>query len=387
MADEEFWQTAEDWSRRKHLVLDYYLTPAAAKLRQVSPDGRVIVLDGFAGRGEYEDGTPGSPVLIGRLADRAHAWSNPVDLKVFNIEPGVESFRELERCTAAWTEHGVIRNLRGSFREQLPVVLREARQSPLFAFLDPFRPKDLLFEDFAPLLSRTSVTELCIVFHTPGVVRILEAVRPEARTPERTRQGHRTRLTGIFGSSRWESLLTQPSLAPEAVVDCFIDELARGAQGRAYVGSHAIRTRYQVGLKYHIVFFTRNAHGVRLVNDAFCKEARGVYEQTGRREQMSLFADEAAPPVEMDPADRRRILQETLIAIGREAPAQRWKRADLIFASLLRHFGDFSQAEHLQALKELLARSTGPRFRPLDGKPTKSGGWITNDQTTMAFLQ
>src|SRR5215210_1099348 len=96
--DEEFWQAAEDWSRRKHLVLDYYLTPAAAKLRRVSPDGRVIVLDGFAGRGVYADGTPGSPTLIGQLADRAHSWSNPVDLNVFNVEPDADSFSELEQC-------------------------------------------------------------------------------------------------------------------------------------------------------------------------------------------------------------------------------------------------------------------------------------------------
>lgn len=66
--DEDFFRTAEDWSRRKHLILDYYLTPAAAKLRRVSPDGRVVILDGFARRGAYEDGTPGSPVLMGQAA-------------------------------------------------------------------------------------------------------------------------------------------------------------------------------------------------------------------------------------------------------------------------------------------------------------------------------
>lgn len=99
--DEEFWQTAEDWSRRKHLIMDYYLTPASAKLRRVSPDGRVVILDGFAGRGEYEDGAPGSPVLIGQLADRAQSWTNPVGLKVFNVEPDPEIFAELDRCTAS----------------------------------------------------------------------------------------------------------------------------------------------------------------------------------------------------------------------------------------------------------------------------------------------
>lgn len=348
----------------------------------------MVILDGFAGRGEYADGTPGSPVLIGQLADRAHSWSNPVDLKVFNIEPDAETLLELERCTAPWIARSVIRNLCGTFQEQLPYVLGLAGQSPLFAFLDPFRPTHLLFQDFTPLLARTAVTELCFVFHTPAVVRILEAVRPTARTPEKNRQGLQTRLTEIFGGDRWHALLEHPTLQPKGVVDCFADELlARGARGAIYVGSHAIWERYRTRLKYHIVFFTRNAHGLRLMNDAFCKEARSVYEQTGRSEQMLLFVPETAPPEEQKPADRMRILQEALIDIGRKSHAQPWKRADLIFKSLLRHFGDFTQSEHLQALKELLVRNTGPRFRPLDGKPTRSGGWVTNDQTNLEYLE
>jgi three-Cys-motif partner protein len=385
--DEDFWQAAEDWSRRKHLILDYYLTPAAAKLRRASPDRRVMVLDGFAGRGEYEDGTPGSPVLIGQLADRASSWSDPVDLRVFNIEPDVTTFRELERCTASWTAKGVIRNLAGTFQDQLPVVLAEARQSPLFVLLDPFRPTHLHFDHFVPLLRRGSTTELCFVFHTPGVIRMLEALRPYARTAEANRHALRIRLSEVFGSDRWEGLLSGGSLDAAAVVACFKDELLRvGARNHTtYVGSHAIWERYQVGLKYHLVFLTRNPHGVRLMNDAFRKEARGVYAKTARSGQMRLFPDADAPPVEMDPAARVDLLHDTLVAVGREAPERRWKRADLILEVLVRRFGDFSESEHLDALKLLFGRAAGPRFRPVDGRATRSGGWVTNHNTTLAF--
>jgi three-Cys-motif partner protein len=164
--DVQFWETAKDWSQRKHLIIGYYLTPAAAKLRAASPDGRVVILDGFAGRGQYDDGTPGSPVLIGQLADQCQSWRNPVDLRVFNIEAKKANFLELQGHTAPWVEQGRTRNLHGTFREWLPVVLEETSSSPLFAFLDPFRPTDLPFSDFVPLLRRTAVTELCFVFHT-----------------------------------------------------------------------------------------------------------------------------------------------------------------------------------------------------------------------------
>lgn len=97
--DDEFFDTCEDWSRRKHLILEHYLPPATAKLRRVSPDRRVIILDGFAGRGRYEDGTPGSPVHMGQLADKVRSWKDPVDLRILNIEADPDNHAELEACT------------------------------------------------------------------------------------------------------------------------------------------------------------------------------------------------------------------------------------------------------------------------------------------------
>ena len=79
-----------------------YLPPATAKLRRASPDGRVVILDGFAGRGRYEDGTPGSPVHMGQLANTVRSWRNPVDLQIFNIEAVPDNHAELEASTQQW---------------------------------------------------------------------------------------------------------------------------------------------------------------------------------------------------------------------------------------------------------------------------------------------
>lgn len=387
-AEKQFWVTAEDWSRRKHLVLSYYLKPAAAKLRRGSPDGRVVIVDGFAGRGKYKDGSAGSPIHMGQLADDCGAWRDPVDLRIFNIEPDGNSFSDLEGCTRRWVEKGVVRNLHGAFREQFPDILREAGVSPMFAFLDPFAPKHLLFDDFSSLLTRSAITEFFIVFHTPAVVRMLTAVAPEARTKAKTRASLSATLEKVFGGKRWERFLGDVPITPDTVVMCFADEIAARAGEPCYIGWHDIQARHQVGLKYHIVFFTRHPDGVKLLNDAFWKEAEDVRTlvQVKPSDQMGFDFDDLMPPAEQRQTERAALLCEALVGIGAEDVSRKWRRSDLVFASILRRFGEFSEAEHNRALKNLFEQTHVPKFLPLDGKQTKKGVWITNENTMLQFL-
>jgi hypothetical protein len=122
------------------------------------------------------------------------------------------------------------------------------------------------------------------------------------------------------------------------------------------------------------------------MNEAFYKESEVAYRLTGSM-QLSLLVDESTPVVELDKPERIGSLSETLISIGRRDPDRRWKRSDVTFESILARFGDFSESEHLSALKELMARKAGPRFQPLDRNPTKTGKWITNDETIVVYRE
>src|SRR5579884_3134526 len=130
ITSDEFFETRKDWSRRKHLVLLYYLRPAIAKLRSASPDGRVVILDGFAGPGRYEDGTTGSPAEMGQLADALGRWANPVDLKIINIEPDPNNHAGLEAATKNWVDRGIVVNIESTFVDALNDVLATAGKSP-----------------------------------------------------------------------------------------------------------------------------------------------------------------------------------------------------------------------------------------------------------------
>lgn len=382
----EFWQAAEPWSQRKHLIVSYYLKPAIPKLRKVSPDGRVILVDGFAGRGRYEDNSPGSPIYTGQLADECRKWQNPVDLNVFNIESDDDNFRELEVCTDSWVKHGVTINLHGTFQEQFPNILKNVARSPLFVFLDPFKPTDLRFDNFETLLRRTSQTEFCIVFHTPNVRRAILQVHPQAQTDSRTRESTRLTLNSVMGGNRWESLLSLLSISNEDVLQCYISELLDRSLSSTYICVHGIKTSYNGSLKYHLIFYTHHRDGVRLMNEAFCREIEAAYIKADARVQPSLDLDDHLPAVELNQEKRILQLRNILLNIAREKPKQVWKREDLVFESIIHRFGEFLEREHLHAVNSFLYDSSPPKIRVLEnGRLAKTGRWITNDNTLLEF--
>ena len=170
------------------------------------------------------------------------------------------------------------------------------------------------------------------------------------------------------------------------MVEPFKEELrTRSGPRRAYVVSHAIRARYATGIKYHIVFLTRHPDGLRLMNDAFCKETEAAFEQAGRADQLNLELDVSMPPVEMPQIQRLDVLTETLIEIGKSNLAHVWKRSDLVLESISRRFGEFSQPLHLRALKHLLDQKAPPRLVVVGGESRQSARTRTNDRSRMSF--
>jgi three-Cys-motif partner protein len=384
-SNEDFWDDLEDWSRRKHLILKHYLPPATAKLRSVSQDKRVVIIDAFAGRGEYEDGAPGSPKHMCELADLCQQWQNPVRLEIYNTEPDPKNFEELRRVTSKWENANIVTNLNGTFQQYLPSILTAAGRSSIVAFLDPFRPSQLLFEDFTPILNRETPTDILIVFMTPAIQRIIRAAAPDSKTDEKTKESNVDFLNGVFGGENWHYLLNKNPLDPEAVVECFTNSLLhRAAPGnQVYVCSSSITRDYKKDLKYHVVLFTRHIDGALLINDAFCKEQRDLYAlHLQRQPTLGMDAISSAPNVELTDAERRERLVGSLLQIGRANPKAKWKRKDLINENLFRNFGEYTRTEHRGAIEALAALNSHPR---IISPRTKAGRPRMNEDTEIWF--
>src|SRR5437764_1024105 len=85
-------------SKFKHEILRQYLDPFAGMTGSQNSDGRLVILDGYAGVGRYPTGDPGSAELIMKTAKR---------FKTRKVEPFfVEDHRpNFKRLQAVVTEY------------------------------------------------------------------------------------------------------------------------------------------------------------------------------------------------------------------------------------------------------------------------------------------
>ena len=89
--DPQKW-VCQEHTRVKHELLEKYLSAWIPILGRWNP--RIAYFDGFAGRGIYEDGTPGSPVIALRLADRLAAKFGTIILRFVELDE--DNFADLQ---------------------------------------------------------------------------------------------------------------------------------------------------------------------------------------------------------------------------------------------------------------------------------------------------
>jgi three-Cys-motif partner protein len=119
----------------KHEILRRYMPPFVAMLGSYSAGKRVVVLDGFAGRGRYSDGTPASAELILQAVE---GLRQSRQVSAFFVEKSEKDHRALRAVVDEYVARGLLATaLPGAVDEHLEAVVAAATGIPLFLFLDP----------------------------------------------------------------------------------------------------------------------------------------------------------------------------------------------------------------------------------------------------------
>jgi len=161
----------------KHAILGRYLPTFATKVGRFSSGHRVAYLDGYAGPGTYEDGTPGSPALALETAKHLAAIR---DVHCYLVEENASQFARLEAMVAesGLADRAHVR--RGDVSSYLDDLLVQIGDAPLFAFLDPFGLGIGFNQLTRTLLGRSTdergrhrgpTTEVLVTFVRAGVYR------------------------------------------------------------------------------------------------------------------------------------------------------------------------------------------------------------------------
>lgn len=131
-ASDRFFEGRKPAAGLKHAILNRYL-PKFVTMTGSRSAGRAFWIDAYAGPGEYEDGTLGSPALVVELAN---ALKETVQLDCCFIEKNRAHASTLRQVLRGAGRDWPV--LVGSAEKQLQKAVDMADELPLLTFLDPF---------------------------------------------------------------------------------------------------------------------------------------------------------------------------------------------------------------------------------------------------------
>jgi three-Cys-motif partner protein len=361
MRSDKFFESAQTWSKRKHRLLGKYLVPFSSKVGSLSSE--IYCVDAFAGQGRYKDGYEGSPLLMARIADECIRWTNPVTLRLINIESNPRNFATLSESTKEWTQRGIVMNERGRFGAVIPMVLSVVGDTPALFFIDPYGPSPVHFEYLRPLLKRRqSITELIINFNVSGLRRLADGLRADAKT-EVGRKACETivrNVTRILGRDRWRQFFaTDHYSAAEREKFLLDDYMDSFSQFGYHVAAYSIRAALRSAAKYHLIYCTRHRDGIALMNRFVrAEEDELLRESLEQRGQAWIF-----DPVDEEIRVRRRELRMLVLELSQNK--ERMTRREIKDRFIFERFGDFSEPDYNAVVKELMEAGA---VRAYDGR-------------------
>ncbi len=278
---EAFFKEKRPWSKYKDFILDCYLTPYIAKVKNLKRP--ILIIDCCAGPGNFEDGTEGSPMIIAKHI--VESLSNGIEIKGLFLEKKKKYFKSLENLMQPY--NAFIKVQQTDFTSYLAKIAEMAQSHTVFLYVDPYGITELIFDELSKIYEQINKSgasvEVLMNFNSPGFVRCgLVALEMESALID-------SELSDEFDD---ESLSDIQGLTPQQM-----DEIAGGDYWRVIVAAsnlsfsekeqkigelyanqmnkyYPITVDYPIKAKYHhkkpkyrLIYGTRHPDGIFLMND------------------------------------------------------------------------------------------------------------------------
>ena len=302
--NKNFFKEKKIWSEVKDELLGCYLVPYFSKI--LSMGSPMLYVDCFAGKGKFDDGKPGSPLI-------ALDSLNNILAKSTNAPTVIMKFIELNH--AADLENNLpsqhkrrCQVISGKFENEIIPLLQAAKQNHnrlnVFLYVDPYGVKVLNANLFDSLANAFNTAELLINFNSFGFIR--EACRVQS-VAFREREDEIfsdldeydssvldsiQELNDIAGGDYWVSIINDYS---QNKIDCYQAEKEfsrqykkRLQQSYAYVLDMPIRLKPGQHPKYRMVHATNHHDGCILMADDMAKRTDRLVIEIQGDGQMSI---------------------------------------------------------------------------------------------------
>jgi len=165
---ENFFSSKRTWSKLKDEILLSYLHPYLTKITHTRRP--IKIADCFAGKGRFDDGEPGSPILIASAIKKARERFPGSNIQGVFIEK--KYYKQLEKNIAPYSHFSKL--LEGNYEDRVQnfIHLIDNPYLNLFLYVDPYGIKHLSFKHFKDISALNLKSfELLLNFNTFGFLR------------------------------------------------------------------------------------------------------------------------------------------------------------------------------------------------------------------------
>lgn len=333
---DEKWVYSEH-AAAKHEVLRRYLgawLPILGKFHE-----KLVIYDGFAGRGRYVGGEDGSPVLMFRRAAEAVDAGRAKDVHIVCVEANRTNFEHLEAVLAELRHPGVHISARNDTFDAVAngvadrAEMRGVKPPPIFFTADPFGFRGVPLRTIQRLM-RVKRMEVLVTFMVRDQRRFIGMENVEQP------------LTELFGGDAWRDCQDSPD-TDRCLVQRY-GEVIRTRGIAEYATPFQVFEDHRRQTLYYLVHLTCSPLGMREMKEAMVETSSDMtfWPVTVRPpDQLALEVDEPPPY----PSLQRHLLNK----YGGER---------MTFEELLNRDypdGTWVESHYRAAVKDLAAREAG----------------------------
>lgn len=391
ISTQDFFKAKKPWSIMKDQVLGYYLTPYISKI--LFSGVPLIIIDCFAGKGKFEDGAIGSPVIIGKHVKDIVEKSASPPIKALLIEK--KYYKELSRNMKGFKNCNVID---GAYESSIQDILKLPKGINLFMYVDPYGIKNLDFDFFVQLKKKEfNSLEILVNFNAFGFLRegcdkiknycglFYDDIEDEYVQLDdyfADENDAVDNLNKIAGGDYWQNILKEyynKNLINKSKINMLKaeEEFAyRYMEKMRAVFRHVVNIPIKAKMdnipKYRMVFGTDHDDGLLLMTKSM-NAAWGKIVESATKGQGNLFEQFTYPSISQysSEIDIRNDILNILPADGSQIPIK-----ELLLKMITKHGIVFSDKEYMEAIKSMenqdIIINRFPPLTPKTNKPSKS---------------
>lgn len=352
-----FFKSKKGWSSQKDEIFNRYLVPYIAKI--LTTDKPLVIIDCFAGKGIFDDGNTGSPIII---ANRIHSVLES-DKKNKNIRGLFIESKYAKELGINLKSYKNCEVLSGTFEENIDKILNLNSHGNLFLYVDPYGIKCLDFQQFERIKAKNvSSLEMLLNFNSFGFLREgcrllnlnYENLFSDAQSDDEYELDEANtieRMNNIAHGEYWQSIIDDyknDKIGMFKAEELFFNEYMKQIKNLfTYVVNIPIRLKIGNIPKYRLIFGSNYHEGVILMADNMSKSWKEL-KNVQRCGQQVLFEYEYPDPSIQPGFD----LREGILYILRK---QRWPiPLEQLLIRLVENYGiAFSKKDYEDKIREM----------------------------------